>query len=334
MEKVIAVVVTYNRQVLLAECIAALRNQTKHIDKILVINNGSTDNTESWLSQQHDVEYFTQKNIGSGGGFNTGINLAYQKGYDWIWLMDDDGFPKSDALENLLEDNADRKLCLRNCAVINKEDKNSFVWKTGNYTGLNEVSEPIIHNFAHPFNGTLLHKEVIKRVGLPKKELFIWGDETEYYHRIITKYKIPFYTKVNSIHYHPASAYSYKNDWDYSSNWKMYYYVRNRLHILKTKFSKSPFIALMVYLGFLISFSAIIMIFQKTHKFKKLGFILWPVKDAFTNNCEATPAMILQRLNSSRKYNLIHYFQFQLKLIKGTVSQQTGPSISKLKEAA
>jgi len=333
MEKVIAVVVTYNRQVLLAECIEALRNQTRTIDKILVINNGSNDNTENWLNHQKDIEFFTQNNIGSGGGFNKGIQLAYEKGYDWIWLMDDDGFPKEDALENLLEDKGE-KLCLRNCAVINKKDKKSFVWKTGNYSGIDEVNEPIIHNFAHPFNGTLLHKEIIKKVGLPKKELFIWGDETEYYHRIITKYKIPFYTKTNSIHYHPASAYSYKNDWDYNSNWKMYYYVRNRFHILKTKFSKSPLVALIVYIGFLISFSGIIIVFQKTNKFRKLSFIFWPVKDALTNNCDATPSMILQRLTSSRKYNLIHYFQFQLKLIKGSVPHNQGPSMSKLKEAA
>ena len=84
MEKVIAVVVTYNRQVLLTECIEALRSQTRTIDKILVINNGSNDNTENWLSRQKDIEFFTQNNIGSGGGFNKGIQLAYEKGYDWI----------------------------------------------------------------------------------------------------------------------------------------------------------------------------------------------------------------------------------------------------------
>lgn len=333
MEKVIAVIVTYNRQKLLSECITALRNQTRRIDKILVINNGSNDNTENWLGQQNDLEFFTQNNIGSGGGFNTGIKLAYEKGYDWVWLMDDDGYPKKDALENLLEDNGE-KLCLRNCAVINKEDKKSFVWKTGNYSTIEEVKDPIIKNFAHPFNGTLLHKEIIKKVGLPKKELFIWGDETEYYQRIITKYKIPFYTKTSSIHYHPGSAYSYKNDWDFNTNWKMYYYVRNRFHILKTKFSKNPFIAFLVYIGFLISFSGMIMLFQKTNKFKKLSFILWPVKDAFTNNCEATPALILQRLRFAERYNMIHYLQFQLKSIKSSVARSSGHTITKLKEAA
>jgi rhamnopyranosyl-N-acetylglucosaminyl-diphospho-decaprenol beta-1,3/1,4-galactofuranosyltransferase len=315
METVIAVVVTYNRQKLLAECVNALRNQTRPIDKILIVNNGSTDNTEAWLQQQKDLEFVTQKNIGSAGGFNTGIKLAYEKSYDWVWLMDDDGFPKEDALANLLEHTGE-KLCLRNCAVINKEDRKSFVWKTGNYKTIDEVNEEIIQNFAHPFNGTLLHKELIKKVGLPKKELFIWGDETEYYHRIITKYKVPFYTKTNSIHYHPASAYSYKNDWDYKSNWKMYYYVRNRFHILKTRYSGKPATALAMYIIFLISFSGVILVYQKSNKLKKINFMMWPVIDALKNNCETTPSLILQRLSANRQHDLNYYFHLPFKAFR------------------
>jgi len=326
METVIAVVVTYNRQKLLADCVNALRSQTRRIDKILIVNNGSTDNTEAWLRQQKDVNFITQKNIGSAGGFNTGIKLAYEKNYDWIWLMDDDGFPKEDALANLLEDEGE-KLCLRNCAVINKEDRKSFVWKTGNYATIEEVNEEIIQNFAHPFNGTLLHKELIKKVGLPKKELFIWGDETEYYHRIITKYKIPFYTKTNSIHYHPASSYSYKNDWDYASNWKMYFYVRNRFHILKTRFSNKPMLAFIMYILFLVLFSGIILVFQKSNKLKKLNFIFWPVRDAFSNNCNVTPSLVLERLTSASRRDSVRYFQPQFKGSKNPLLRAASPNL-------
>src|SRR5437868_3615751 len=118
MEKVIAVVVTYNRKKMLSECIEALRHQTHPIDKILVINNGSIDSTESWLKKQTDVEFITQKNLGSAGGFHRGIRKAYKDSYTWIWLMDDDGYPKENALEKLLEPELD-DLCLRTCAVVN-----------------------------------------------------------------------------------------------------------------------------------------------------------------------------------------------------------------------
>ena len=165
MDKVIAVVVTYNRQALLAQCISALRKQTRKVDNILVINNGSTDQTETWLSNQPDIDLITQENLGGAGGFYTGIKTAFEQSYTWLWLMDDDGLPKEDALEKLLE-NTGETLCLRNCAVINKEDKKSFVWKTGNYATIDEVNEPVIKNFAHPFNGTLLHRDIIKNIYL------------------------------------------------------------------------------------------------------------------------------------------------------------------------
>ncbi|MEO6220340.1 MAG: glycosyltransferase family 2 protein [Ginsengibacter sp.] len=326
MEKVIAVVVTYNRRLLLSQCITALRNQTRKIDKILVINNGSTDNTEEWLRRQTDVDFVTQKNVGGAGGFHTGIKTAFEKKYPWIWLMDDDGYPREDALEMLLEGDSG-EMCLRNCAVIDKEDRKSFVWKTAKHATIDDVKEPIIDNVAHPFNGTLLHRKIIERVGFPKANLFLWGDETEYFYRIVRKNKIPFYTNANSIHYHPAAAYSYKNDWSYSSNWKMYYYVRNRFFILKSKFSDSAPIALMMYFVFLIAFAGTILFFQKTNKFKKLGFILWPMADAFANNCNATPAFILERLSSASRFNISSYLFYRIKILSSSFSPPSPSSL-------
>ena len=222
MEKVIAVVVTYNRKILLSECITALRNQTRKPDAILVVNNGSTDDTEAWLLYQQDLFSVTQKNVGSSGGFNTAINWAYKQGYTWIWCMDDDGYPKEDALEKILEPEMDM-LCLRNCAVLNKEDKKTFVWKTKQYVTIDTVDCKIIKGIGHPFNGTMLNRNIVERVGLPKPKLFLWGDETEYFWRIVKGNNIPVCTIADSIHYHPAAGFTFKNDWNYYTTWKMYF---------------------------------------------------------------------------------------------------------------
>ena len=302
MEKAIAVVVTYNRKALLTECITALRNQTRPLDAILVINNGSTDDTEQWLAQQPDIFTINQNNLGSGGGFSTGIKWAYQKGFAWIWCMDDDGYPKEDALENLLEAD-DGSLRLMNCAVIDKEDKKSFVWKTQNYKTLDEVDCKIIEGIGHPFNGTLLHRRIVERLGVPKSNYFLWGDETEYYYRIVKKNEIPVCTVSNSIHYHPSTAFSVKKDWDYNNGWKMYYYVRNRFYIHQAKFNNKA-IALLNYCCFIAAFAGIIMLYQKTDKLKKLNFIMWPVSDALSKNFEATPPVILTKLKTNRAFSL------------------------------
>lgn len=302
MEKAIAVVVTYNRRALLSECIAALRNQTQRLDAILVVNNGSTDDTINWLEQQSDLIFINQNNLGSSGGFSTGIKWAYQQGYSWIWCMDDDGYPKENALENLLKAD-DGCLRLLNCAVIDKEDKKSFVWKTLHYKTLDEVDCKLIEGIGHPFNGTLLNRRIIERVGVPTPKYFLWGDETEYYYRIVKRDGIPVCTVSNSIHYHPSTAFSVKKDWDFNSGWKMYYYIRNRFFIHQAKFNNKA-LALFNYCCFIIAFAGIIILFQKTDKLKKLNFIMWPVTDAFSKNFKVTPPVILTKLKTNNSFSI------------------------------
>ncbi|MFT3909266.1 MAG: glycosyltransferase [Ferruginibacter sp.] len=294
MEKVIALIVSHNRQTLLSECVSALRNQSRKPDAILVINNGSTDNTAEWLRSQPDILHITQENEGPGHAFSTAINWAYKNGYSWMWCMDDDGYPQKDALQNLLNvDTPDRSLL--NCAVINKEDKRSFVWKTKNYKTIDEVNEPLIKGFGHPFNGTLIHRAIVEKVGTPKPGLFLWGDETEYYYRVVKKYQIPIYTVTNSIHYHPAAAFSYKKDWDFKSSWKIYFYVRNRFHINKSRFS-NKIMAALHYLFFITAFAGTIMVYQKTDRVKKLNFLIWPLADAFKNDFSVKPPVVINEL--------------------------------------
>jgi GT2 family glycosyltransferase len=305
MEKAIAVVVSYNRQALLSECINALRNQTRKPDAILVVNNGSTDNTEAWLEKQKDVFYITQPNLGSGGGFNTGITWAYQKGYSWIWCMDDDGYPKEDALENLLKHEGNERSLL-NCAVINKTDQKSFVWKTGNFATIDDVDVDVIEGVGHPFNGTLLHRAIVERVGVPKSSLFLWGDETEYYYRIVRKNNYPVKTISSSIHYHPPAAFTYKKDWEFASSWKMYFYVRNRFHVHKVKCA-NKLSAFVHYACFLLAFAGIIMVYQKTDKMKKLSFMVWPAMDAVRNSFAATPTVVLSKLNETKKKESLRF---------------------------
>jgi rhamnopyranosyl-N-acetylglucosaminyl-diphospho-decaprenol beta-1,3/1,4-galactofuranosyltransferase len=312
MEKVIAVVVSYNRQVLLSGCIQALRNQTRPPDAILVVNNGSTDNTEHWLKQQPGIFHVTQENVGSGGGFNTGIEWAFKKGYNWIWCMDDDGYPKEDALEMLLNTETPNRSLL-NCAVLNRNDKQTFVWNTGNFKTIHDVDTDLVAGIGHPFNGTLIHRSIVEKVGLPKASLFLWGDETEYYYRIVRKHQIPVYTVTKSIHYHPPTAYSYKQDWDFATGWKMYFYVRNRFHIHRAKFS-NKILAIINFCFFVVAFAGIIMIFQKTNKVKKVGFMLWPIADAIKNDFSATPPTILKRLKEAERRS------FQIPFIAPIVS--------------
>jgi GT2 family glycosyltransferase len=82
--KIAAVVVTFNRLELLKICITALREQTRKLDEIIVINNSSSDGSLEWFFEQNDLTLITQQNSGGTGSFHTRIKTAYEKGYDWI----------------------------------------------------------------------------------------------------------------------------------------------------------------------------------------------------------------------------------------------------------
>ena len=101
--KVGIVVVTYNRLALLKEVIASLRAQTYLERDIVVVNNGSTDDTSQWLADQSDLIVISQDNCGGAGGFYSGMKYVAENGYDFCWIMDDDVICNDDALEKLYE---------------------------------------------------------------------------------------------------------------------------------------------------------------------------------------------------------------------------------------
>lgn len=247
---VAAVVVTFNRLELLKNCIAALRKQTFKLDEIIVVNNGSTDNTLEWLNEQADITVITQGNTGSAGGQHTGIKTAFDKEHEWIWLMDDDGYPSENALEKLFEYRKGKKtseLCVLNSLVIDPEnpEKLAFSLTLDKGTVLYTIRE--VNNFKLEiekgsfFNGTLLHREIVRTVGLPDLKYFIRGEERDYHYRIKERHKI--YTVRSSIFYHPAPKANYKKIGkmliEYDENlFKTYYSIRNNLWLLK-KYDKN-----------------------------------------------------------------------------------------------
>ncbi len=212
-EKIAAVVVTYNRLELLKECVHALRNQTRKLDEIIIINNDSKDGTKEWLDSQKDLTVIHQANLGGAGGFYTGIKTAYERGYDWIWVMDDDGLPANDSLEALLSFDTDKEVVL-NSVVVDKITKEKLAFGLMDYKSkkfyksLDDFAEQSIIYGAGFFNGTLLPSKIISIVGYPNPDFFIYGDEYDYYLRIIEN-GIDIITIPQAIIYHPLEEKKY-----------------------------------------------------------------------------------------------------------------------------
>ena len=187
--KIIAVVVTYNRLPLLQKNIDCLRQQ-KPLTAIMVVNNGSTDGTAEWLKEQPDLTVVTQANVGGSGGFYTGIDLAYKEGADWIWCMDDDVFPRPDCLEQLLQHAdeaaigilAPRRLMEGQVYTNDFQAYNLTNPLTSMYQ--QKLKKQVVNAPTQiagtAFEGPFIRREVVERIGLPKKDFFIFCDDTDY----------------------------------------------------------------------------------------------------------------------------------------------------------
>lgn len=205
MKNTIAVIVTHNRLANLKDCILSLRSQTRIEDlDILVVDNASSDGTTEYLKNQEYLSCIIQANLGGAGGFYTGMKYAYDKGYEWIWLMDDDGMPQNNQLEMLLSFNKKypQKNFL-NALVLDINDHTRFAFESQRLGSVeNAQKDEYIDNFIKPFNGTLINRSVVERIGFVKKEMFIWGDEREYVSRARKNGIYPT-TVTGAIHYHP-----------------------------------------------------------------------------------------------------------------------------------
>lgn len=190
------VVVTYNRLELLKECIDALLRQDYPINRIIIIDNCSTDDTVEWLSTLSDDTRFhvvrTEKNIGGAGGFSLGLKISVESGCDYTWMMDDDTIPASDALRLLAKTLAPDGTTGWAASKVN--------WKDGTRHVMNRCAvEKVNGRLSGPmyadgtafylatfctFVSVLIGSAAVRCVGLPIKEFFIWCDDIEYTSRI------------------------------------------------------------------------------------------------------------------------------------------------------
>ena len=210
MNSIVSVIVTYNRKKLLRESVQALLNQTCENLDIYIIDNASTDGTYEYMLDIIDnakVMYFnTNKNLGGAGGFQYGIRKAVKSGYDKIWIMDDDTICTPTALEMLMK--ADKDLNGNYgfiCSDVKWIDGAPCVMNVPNLDSkwiesTEELKEGYVRCKQCSFVSCFFKSSIVKEVGLPIKEFFVWGDDAEYTKRISDLYPSYFIPQSQVVH--------------------------------------------------------------------------------------------------------------------------------------
>ena len=134
------------------------------------------------------------------------MRQAYEAGYKYIWIMDDDAIVKKNALEELLRADhllkgnygylssavfwIDGQPCVMNRPKLIKD------WTSD----LEYLSDGLVRTYYSTFVSFFVKSATVKELGLPIKDFFIWGDDVEYSNRLSKKYPCYVVGKSQVIH--------------------------------------------------------------------------------------------------------------------------------------
>lgn len=102
--KVLVIIVTYNAMRWIDRCLGSLRTSTC-VPDVFVVDNGSTDGTQSYIRDNYSEVIFIQsnENIGFGKANNLGLQYAKDNNYDYVYLLNQDAWIFPDTLGTLIE---------------------------------------------------------------------------------------------------------------------------------------------------------------------------------------------------------------------------------------
>ncbi len=259
--KIGAVIVTFNRLEKLKKALACYDAQTFQPHFTLVVNNRSTDGTENFLSEWkkaggENPRYVvnTERNLGGAGGFYVGMQKAMDLGAEWVWVADDDAYPRPDAMERLSDyyealPTAEKHQIAAVCSAVYNQGKihlshRNHVTKTFLKVKVQKSKEDEYDQTAFAFNmlsyvGSCIKASMLEKVGLDEKDYFIYRDDQEHSLRLNKAGKLICVT--GSIVDHDTPPYD-----ENVVNWGKFYFKRNLLLMLRKNFPYRYF--LMKYL--------------------------------------------------------------------------------------
>jgi glycosyltransferase involved in cell wall biosynthesis len=155
---------------MLQECLFSVINQTRSPTEIIVVDDGSTDDTHHMVETcAPNVQYVRQQNSGKSAALNRAIGLATG---DYIWIVDDDDTVRPDGLATLIAAIADRPSLMvvygRHDRFQVTDDKGTVDWLgTGHWRICDSrwfLTATLEDMFAHQ-GGMLVRRSLYQEIG-------------------------------------------------------------------------------------------------------------------------------------------------------------------------
>ena len=198
-QPLVSVIIPFYNCPYVDQAIESVLKQTYPNIEIIVVNDGSTRNTNLLTQYLSKMIYLEQKNKGVAAALNQGIKKA--KGEYIVWLSSDDLFHRNKI--KLQVKYMKRKNSLISFTDFNLIDEHSNLIKKNvskNYLNDSEVLRTFL--VSCPINGctVMMSKEIISSVGYFNEKLK-YAQDYEYWIRVALLYP---------IHYFPVSLTNYR----------------------------------------------------------------------------------------------------------------------------
>ena len=91
--QLLVIIVNYNGMKWLERCLSSLTSSTVPSD-VYIVDNGSTDGSQDYIRSNFKDAIFVQseENLGFGKANNIGLQYAYEKGYEYVYLLNQDAW--------------------------------------------------------------------------------------------------------------------------------------------------------------------------------------------------------------------------------------------------
>lgn len=191
-----AIIPTYNRAEFTLRAIKSIQNQSLHVKQIIVIDDGSTDNTKELLHHE-DITYIYQKNQGVSSARNTGIKNAK---YEWLAFLDSDDVWEKDKIKEHIS------LHVNNPELLASYSDETWIrnGKTIKLKAYQQKEEPTFVNSLRlckiGVSTFFCHKKLFENVGLFDEHLQVCEDY-DLWLRILLQYEIKLINKPLTIKY-------------------------------------------------------------------------------------------------------------------------------------
>lgn len=130
MLKVSVIVPVYNVEKYLEKCLISLVNQTLKDIEIIIINDGSTDNSQTIIDrfkkEYTNIKSFKQKNKGQAVARNVGLKYCTA---EYVTYVDSDDYIELDMMEKLYQNVEKNKYDIVISDIIKEERNKSYVFK-------------------------------------------------------------------------------------------------------------------------------------------------------------------------------------------------------------